>query len=195
MDRRTALRHTVLTAGTSLLALVGLAGRSARASSDGAGAAKSPAPHHAAPSPPAPPPTFPSLPTTTTLPPLAKNHAAEVHAVLLQQAEEWSAGNLGAFCGHYADACMFFTPTGVTAGRHEVFSQYRKKYPTGEDMGTLTIDIIDVRASDEIASAALRWTLTWAKRAASERTARGHSLVTLERDRSSNWRIVYDASM
>ena len=114
----------------------------------------------------------------------------EVLGLLERQSAAWSRGDLDAFCSIYADDAVFVSPSGVTRGRGEVLARYKKKYPTAEAMGKLTLSPLDVRQTAESVSVAARWTLEYPGRPA----ATGHTVVVFKRE-AGQWRIVHDASM
>ncbi len=115
----------------------------------------------------------------------------ELSAVLHVQAAAWTRGDLDAFCAVYADDATFVSPTGLTKGRQAVLDRYRKKYVDKAGMGTLTLEIEEVRAASATnASVVARWTLTWPDKPKAE----GLTLLVLWKTRDG-WRIVQDASM
>lgn len=139
---------------------------------------------------------------------VARNSVA---ALLKEQSAAWSRGDLDAFCSVYDDSALFISPNGLTRGRQAVLERYRKKYPDKDAMGTLTLDIVEMRpiSGREISllddalpgrvqgmSVAARWTLTFPRVAgAPDRPpATGHTLLLLRPVRTG-WLIVQDASM
>jgi hypothetical protein len=139
---------------------------------------------------------------------VARNSVA---ALLAEQSAAWSRGDLDAFCSVYDDSALFISPNGLTRGRQAVLERYRKKYPNRDAMGTLTLDIVEMRpiSGREISllddalpgrvqgmSVAARWTLTFPRAAgAPDRPpATGHTLLLLRPVRAG-WLIVQDASM
>jgi uncharacterized protein (TIGR02246 family) len=128
----------------------------------------------------------------------------EVRELLATQAAAWSRGDIEAFCSAYADDATFLTPEGMTRGREAVLERYRKRYPGRAAMGTLRLDVLEMRTAwgTEVTmlgdaapsrvhsvSVAARWTL---ERDGGE--AKGLTLVVLGR-RGTGWEIVQDASM
>ena len=82
--------------------------------------------------------------------------------LLREQSAAWNRGDLDAFCSVYASDATFITPTGSTRGRQAVLDRYRKKYVDKEGMGSLSLDIEEVRSLPSSgASVIARWTLTW----------------------------------
>ena len=135
-------------------------------------------------------------PTTT-----ADTAALEAHfeALLNTQADDWTQGNLEAFCAVYAEDAVFISPSGKTVGRQAIFDRYTRRYrENGADMGALTLTVEDIRVSPagDMAAITLRWSLTWQDK----EPASGLSLITLLRTPSRDaptggWKIVQDASM
>ena len=130
---------------------------------------------------------------------------ADVTALLLGQAADWSRGDLEAFCRVYADDTLFVSPSGLTRGREAVLARYRARYPDAAAMGTLTLEPIEVRPAwgpevstlgdalpgrVHVVRVVARWTLT--RKDGSAPT--GLTLLVLHR-RDGEWRIVEDASM
>jgi len=125
--------------------------------------------------------------------------------LLEDQAGAWSRGDLDAFCAAYAEDALFLSPSGTTRDRQAVLERYRARYPDRAAMGTLRLEIEEVRpawgievtpAGDAVpgsihgASIAARWTLTYPDRPA----ATGRTLLVFRRERGA-WLIVQDASM
>ncbi len=128
---------------------------------------------------------------TSPAPAPAAEVKTEVEALLKAQAQDWSAGRLEAFCAVYADDALFISPQGLTRGRAAILARYDKRYrQDGAEMGTLTLDVVETRATPDGAAVALVWRLAFSD----GKTAEGHSLVTLRRG-SNGWQIVQDASM
>lgn len=131
--------------------------------------------------------------------------AEGVKKAIAAQVEAWNRGDLPAFVGLYAEDATFVSPSGVARGRDQVLERYLKKYPDRTAMGTLLLEIAEVRLAegDEVSlfgdtvpsrvhgvSVVGRWTLSWPDRPA----ASGQTLLVL-RPRSETWEIVQDASM
>jgi len=123
----------------------------------------------------------------------------EIQALLDAQAKAWSAGELEDFCSVYADDTVFISPTGLTKGRQAVLERYRKRYPDKQAMGTLSLEILEVRvpggeadASTLLSASAVgRWTLSYPDRD----DATGLTLLVFHRQEGGDWLIVQDASM
>lgn len=131
-----------------------------------------------------------------------------IRALLTEQAAAWSRGDLEAFVSVYAAEALFVSPTGLTRGRDEVLARYRRRYPDRAAMGTLTLEVIELRltAGGEVsmlgdavpgdvhgARVVARWTLAYPEGAEREE-ATGLTLIVFAR-RGGEWRIVEDASM
>jgi len=114
-----------------------------------------------------------------------------IRTLLHDQAAAWNRGDLPAFCAVYADDATFISPSGLTTGRRAVLDRYRKKYVDKAGMGTLTLEVLEVRSPHvDSASVVARWTLTWPDKP----NAEGLTLLVL-RNTKDGWRIVQDASM
>jgi peptidoglycan/xylan/chitin deacetylase (PgdA/CDA1 family)/ketosteroid isomerase-like protein len=126
-------------------------------------------------------------------------------ALLEKQSAAWTRGDLDAFCAVYADDALFLSPSGLTRGRDAVLARYRSRYPDAAAMGSLRLDIDEVRpfwgievtpAGDAVpgrihgATVAARWTLSYPDRPA----ASGRTLIVFRRG-LDGWQIVQDASM
>ena len=73
---------------------------------------------------------------------------AELQGFLDEQAAAWTRGDLDAFCASYAEDATFVSPTtGITHGRDEVLARYRRRYPTRDAMGALSLEVLEVRAA------------------------------------------------
>jgi len=123
---------------------------------------------------------------------------ASVEAVLQAQLEAWNRGDLSAFTSVYADDATFLSPSGITHGRSEVLARYRKRYPDAKAMGTLTLEVLEVRpvpaeGQTQSASVAARWKLSYPGQP-DRKPAEGLTLLVLRRAHGS-WEIVQDASM
>ena len=115
----------------------------------------------------------------------------EIRALLHDQAAAWNRGDLPDFCAVYADDATFISPSGLTSGRQAVLDRYRKKYVDKAGMGSLNLDVIEVRKLHAgSASVIARWTLSWPDKPKAD----GLTLLVLRKTRTG-WRIVQDASM
>lgn len=129
----------------------------------------------------------------------------EIDALLQTQARAWSRGDLPAFCAVYADDAVFVTADGIRRGREEILQRYRRRYVDRSAMGTLGLEIVELRTADGVevsmlgdsrpsrihgASVVARWTLSYPDR----EDASGLTLLVL-RPTPEGWQIVQDASM
>ena len=128
-----------------------------------------------------------------------------VRKLLAVQSEAWSRGDVETFCSTYAEDATYVSPSGLTRGRQEVLERYRKRYPGRAAMGTLTLDVVEMRTAwgTEVSmlgdavpsrvhsvSVVGRWTL----KRDGQPNATGLTLIVL-RPRGDAWEIVQDASM
>lgn len=133
---------------------------------------------------------------------------AAIRKLLAEQSAAWSRGDVEEFVSVYADDALFVSPSGLTRGRDEVLARYRRRYPDPAAMGTLKLDVIELRltAGGEVsmlgdarpgdvhgARVVARWTLSYPADSGREE-ATGLTLIVFER-RGGEWRIVEDASM
>jgi uncharacterized protein (TIGR02246 family) len=129
----------------------------------------------------------------------------QIRQLLDRQSADWSRGDLAAFCSVYADDAVFVSPTGLSRGRQQLQARYRKNYPDARAMGTLKLEVVELRATwgPEVtplgdatpgnvhsATVVARWSLT----REGQDEASGHTLLVLQRG-PDGWRIVQDASM
>ncbi len=138
----------------------------------------------------------------------AQTARADVEALLKTQSEAWNRGDLDAFTSVYAEDASFLTPSGLTRGRQQVLERYRRRYPDRAAMGTLTLEVIEVRPAQGVeitaagdarpgrvfgVSVAAHWRLAYPDQP-EKKTAEGLTLLVLQRHGDS-WQIVEDASM
>jgi uncharacterized protein (TIGR02246 family) len=128
-----------------------------------------------------------------------------IRALVAEQVATWNRGDIEAFVAYYAEDCTFVTPDGVTKGRAGVLDRYHKRYPDRAAMGTLAIDVDEIRpfSGDEVSmfgdsvagkvqaiAVVARWHLAWP----SKPEASGKTVILL-RPRDESWDIVQDVSM
>ena len=133
---------------------------------------------------------------------------AEVRTMIQTQVEAWNRGDLEAFTSGYAEDAAFLSPSGLTRGRGEVLSRYRKRYPDRKAMGRLSLEPIEMRpaAGTEFTelggarpsrvhgvSVAARWEIAYPEEPGKE-PASGLTLIVFRRT-LAGWEIVQDASM
>ena len=65
--------------------------------------------------------------------------------MMLQQAKDWSNGDLEAFMEGYikSDSLKFVGSRGITYGWQQTLDNYKRGYPTKEHTGTLTFNLLD----------------------------------------------------
>ena len=65
--------------------------------------------------------------------------------MMLQQAEDWSKGDIEAFMQGYikSESLKFVGSKGLTYGWQQTFENYKKNYPTKEHIGTLTFKLLE----------------------------------------------------
>jgi peptidoglycan/xylan/chitin deacetylase (PgdA/CDA1 family)/ketosteroid isomerase-like protein len=132
----------------------------------------------------------------------------EIEAVLRDQEQAWSRGDLEGFVGVYAEDAAFASPKGLTTGRGTLLERYRQAYPDRQAMGLLSLEILDYRPASGLevsmlgdarpgqvhgASVVARWTLR-ALEGDEEEVDSGLTLLVFRR-LGGAWRIVHDASM
>jgi peptidoglycan/xylan/chitin deacetylase (PgdA/CDA1 family) len=133
-----------------------------------------------------------------------------VAALLATQSEAWNRGDLDAFTAVYAEDAAFLSPSGLTRGRGEVLARYRKRYPDRRAMGTLSLEVIEMRPVEGVevtplgdarpgrihgVSVTARWRLAYPDQP-NKKTAAGLTLLVLRRQgNGASWQIVQDASM
>jgi peptidoglycan-N-acetylglucosamine deacetylase len=129
----------------------------------------------------------------------------KIEALLAQQAADWSKGDLAAFCAVYEEDAVFVSPKGVARGRRELLERYRKSYPDARAMGTLKLEVQDMRplwgpevtalgdatpGAVHAATVVARWTLV----REGQPDTTGLTALVLQRA-GATWRIVQDTSL
>jgi len=71
----------------------------------------------------------------------------EITTMMLQQAKDWSDGNIEAFMSGYikSDSLVFIGSKGLTYGWQQTLDNYKKGYPTKDHTGTLTFDLLEFK--------------------------------------------------
>ena len=69
----------------------------------------------------------------------------EITTMMLQQAKDWSNGDLTAFMQGYikSDSLKFVGSSGITYGWQQTLDNYNKGYPTKDHTGVLTFNLRD----------------------------------------------------
>ncbi len=129
----------------------------------------------------------------------------EIEALLDAQGADWSGGDLESFTGIYSEDCVYISPPGMVEGRQALLDSYRSRYPDTAAMGSLSLDILEMRPAFVTVSSILpvlkstdvggvsvvaRWTLSYPDREPST----GLTLIVFRRIKGE-WKIVHDASM
>lgn len=113
---------------------------------------------------------------------------AAIRQVLAKQQESWNAFALEDFMsGYWKSDSLTFVSSKITKGWHATLQRYRQSYPTPDDMGRLTFEILSVRGlASETALVTGRYTLD-------RKSDRPTGLFTLIFKKIGNrWVIVYD---
>ncbi|GAB3894051.1 YybH family protein [Spirosoma agri] len=81
--------------------------------------------------------------------PVFSQQATDRRAILLilkRQTEDWNAGRIDRFMSPYwtSDSLTFVSKAGVTYGYAATLSNYKKRYPTRDSMGTLKFVILQM---------------------------------------------------
>ncbi|MEA2601366.1 MAG: hypothetical protein QOF89_2358 [Acidobacteriota bacterium] len=131
-----------------------------------------------------------------------------VETLLKMSSAAWNRGDLETFTSFYAEDASFLSPTGLTQGRQQVLERYQRRYPDRKAMGTLSLEVLEVRLAQGIevtplddarpsrvhgVSVVARWKLAYPDQP-DKKTAEGLTLLVLRRHGNS-WEIVQDASM
>jgi len=129
----------------------------------------------------------------------------EIETLLDAQGADWSRGDLESFTGIYAENCVYISPSGMVEGRQALIERYRERYPDSAAMGSLRLDIIEMRPAFVTIKSILpelkpsgiggmsvvaRWTLSYPDMESSS----GLTLIVFRRI-NGDWKIVHDASM
>lgn len=69
----------------------------------------------------------------------------EITTMMLQQAKDWSNGNIEGFMEGYikSDDLKFVGSKGITYGWKQTLENYKKGYPTKDHMGILTFNLLE----------------------------------------------------
>ena len=80
---------------------------------------------------------------------LPKSDRDEILGMMAAQSEAWNRGDLAAFMDGYweNDSLVFIGSKGLTYGRDATLANYQLRYPDRTAMGTLTFDILQLRAT------------------------------------------------
>ena len=74
-----------------------------------------------------------------------KTSKKEITTMMLQQASDWSNGDIEAFMKGYikSDSLKFVGSNGLTYGWKNTLENYKKGYPTAAHTGTLTFNLLE----------------------------------------------------
>ena len=115
----------------------------------------------------------------------------DITAMMLQQAKDWSKGDLEAFMKGYikSDSLKFVGSKGITYGWKNTLANYKKGYPTKEHTGVLTFDLLEF---DQLAEDVFLVIGTFhLKRTVGD--ANGHFSIILKKI-DDHWKIIADHS-
>src|SRR5438093_6683837 len=87
---------------------------------------------------------------------------AAVRAVMAAQQAAWNRGDIEAFMDGYerAETTLFVSGDELTRGWQTVLDRYKQRYPSREQMGTLTFSELEIKmVSPVLAVADGRWRL------------------------------------
>ncbi|MSV29524.1 MAG: DUF4440 domain-containing protein [Bryobacterales bacterium] len=131
------------------------------------------------------------LSITLLLGSVAPAQEREIRAVLQQQQDDWNRGDVRAFMdGYEASESTTFVAAAVTKGSAAVLANYLKRYPTRDQMGTLTFTILDVRPlGPEHASVIGRFHL---KRTAEGGGDKSGIFTLVFRKTTAGWKVILD---
>ena len=119
----------------------------------------------------------------------ADDLAAEIRAVLTQQAEAWNRGDIDAFMEHYwkSDELTFSSGGQTTRGWKSTKENYQRRYPTREKMGQLKFSQLEITPLGASAALVLgRWRLE------REESPVGGNFSLVFRKIDGKWVIVHD---
>jgi len=116
----------------------------------------------------------------------------EIKKVLFSQVSAWNRGNIVEFMKAYerSDQTAFAGTSGVTLGYERILKRYQQRYPTKDNMGTLTFSDLQVRLlGEETALVTGRFRLKRTKEGGGDASG-WFTLVLLKRE--SGWKIIHD---
>lgn len=114
-----------------------------------------------------------------------------IKRVMADQQEAWSSHDLEGFMQGYwaSDSLKFYGQSGLTKGWQQTLENYKKSYPTAQDTGLLTFDLIDI---SPIAPGAY-WVMGRYHLKRSVGDAKGSFMVIFKKI-EGHWKIVADMS-
>ena len=114
-----------------------------------------------------------------------------IKKVMSQQQEAWSNHDLEGFMQGYwmSDSLKFYGQSGLTKGWEQTLANYKKSYPTPQDTGILTFDLLDI---NEITPGAY-WVMGRYHLQRSVGDAKG-SFIVIFKNIEGSWKIIADMS-
>lgn len=86
------------------------------------------------------------LPLLLVLPLFAASPDSDIRKVLDDQAAAWNRGDIAAFMAGYQNSeSTTFVGATITKGHAQVLENYKKRYPTRANMGTLKFSDLEIR--------------------------------------------------
>jgi len=95
-------------------------------------------------------------------PAIAQSPETLVREAMRLQERAWNQGNVEGFMEGYwqSDSLKFIGSKGITYGWTKTLANYKKAYPTKNEMGTLNFELIEVKALSESAVYVIgKWSL------------------------------------
>ena len=119
----------------------------------------------------------------------APDESAAIRAVIDSQAAAWNRGDIDAFMEHYwkSDDLTFSSDGKTTRGWQATLDRYRRRYPTREAMGHVTLSDFEITPLGDSAAFVLG---QWKLDRASEPISGNFTLVVRKID--GRWVIVHD---
>lgn len=120
-----------------------------------------------------------------------------VTSLIKNVVDAWNRHDLNSVCAFYAEDASFISESKHVRGNQNILKRYQENYPDSSSMGTLALDIVEIRPNKDIlykevffASAILKWNL----RKQDGQLCSGFSLVTFEQN-NEQIRIAQDMSV
>jgi hypothetical protein len=140
---------------------------------------------------------FSSEPTNQKIEQIVLNNKEEIinsiQAIMNRQENAWNEGNIDQFMIGYweSDSLTFIGKSGLNYGWKKTLLNYKKSYPSPEDMGILTFNNLSTEVlSEDVALVIGKWRLN---REIIGDTLEGHYSLVWKRVKN-NWVIVSDHS-
>ena len=121
----------------------------------------------------------------------AQQPEEDIRKVLNKQVADWNRGDVDSFMnGYEASSQTVFIGKTLTKGHGSVLANYKKRYPTKENMGTLRFEILELRMlGSEHASVVGKFFLT--RTSAGGGNSDGIFNLIFEKT-SAGWKIILD---